>query len=122
MRQARADEARLAYRKSVLAALRDVEDALTRLASSRRRLDEFQRVAQAALEESDIAAVQYRHGLASATDMLAARQTLQAAEDGELQAQAAAAQDVVALYKALGGGWDERRDRIEGEGTRGQAN
>ena len=122
LRQARADEARLAYRRTVLAALRDVEDALTRLASSRRRLDEFQRVAQAALEESDIAAVQYRHGLASATDMLAARQALQAAEDGELQAQAAAAQDVVALYKALGGGWDERRDRIEGEGTRGQAN
>ena len=122
LRQAQADEARLAYRKTVLAALRDVEDALTRLASSRRRLDEFQRVARAALEESDIAAVQYRHGLASATEMLAARQTLQSAEDGELQAQAAAAQDVVALYKALGGGWDERRDRIEGEGTRGQAN
>jgi outer membrane protein TolC len=31
------------------------------------------------------------------------------AQDTQAQAEAAAAQDMVALYKALGGGWDERR-------------
>jgi NodT family efflux transporter outer membrane factor (OMF) lipoprotein len=108
-RQAQADEAVLAYRKAVFSALRDVEDALDRLGADRRRLDELTAAALIARDQADSAAVRYRNGLTPAGDMLAARQTWQAARDGQIQAEAAAAQDVVALYKALGGGWDARR-------------
>ena len=120
LRQAQADEAVLGYRKAVLAALRDVEDALTRLDADRRRLGAMHVASQAAHEEADTAAVQYRHGLIPASDMLAARQTWQTSEDVELQAAAASTQDTVALYKALGGGWDERRGPIEEDTTSGQ--
>jgi NodT family efflux transporter outer membrane factor (OMF) lipoprotein len=120
LRQARADEAALAYRKTVLGALRDVEDALTRLDASRHRLAELQSAAHAAQDEAEAAATLYRNGLTPAPDMLAARQAWQAAQDVELQASAASAQDVVALYKALGGGWDPRREPIEEDAPRGQ--
>jgi outer membrane protein, multidrug efflux system len=43
------------------------------------------------------------------TDVLQARQTWLIARDAQAQAEAAAVQDQVALYKALGGGWDDRR-------------
>ncbi len=106
LRQAQADEAALAYRRAVLAALRDVEDALARLAADQRRAGALAQAVQAARDEADTADVQQRHGLVPATEALLAHGTLQGARDAALQAEAACAQDVVALYKALGGGWD----------------
>jgi NodT family efflux transporter outer membrane factor (OMF) lipoprotein len=115
LRQAQAEEAVLAYRKTVVSALRDVEDGLTRLAADRRRVGQYQASALAAQDAADTAQVQFRNGLIPAADMLTARQTWQSARDAQVQAEAAAAQDMVALYKALGGGWDERRSSIEQE-------
>jgi NodT family efflux transporter outer membrane factor (OMF) lipoprotein len=109
LRQARADELYAGYAKTVLVALRDVEDGLSRLAADRRRLAQLDAVAVAARDEFDTAAVRYRNGLITAPEMLTAKLTWQAARDAQIQTQAAAAQDMVSLYKALGGGWDERR-------------
>jgi outer membrane protein TolC len=109
LRQAQADEALQAYRGAILTALRDVEDALTRLQADRQRLEQLTSVAHSAQEDADSAAVRYRHGLVAATDLLAAQQTSQQASDAQVQAEASAAQDVVALYKALGGGWGSQR-------------
>lgn len=113
LRQAQAEEATLAYRKAVFTGLREVEDALTRLAADRRRLGQYQASTKAAQDEAGTAEVQYRNGLIAAADMLTARQAWQTAADAQVQAEAAAAQDMVALYKALGGGWDERRDPVQ---------
>jgi len=118
LRQAQADEAALAYRGVVLHALRDVEDALTRLDADRRREGDLREAAGAAREAADSAGVGYRQGLVAASAMLSARQGLQAAEDAALQSQATSAQDVVALYKALGGGWDVRRYAEERDDSR----
>ncbi|HEX3887170.1 MAG TPA: efflux transporter outer membrane subunit [Phenylobacterium sp.] len=120
LRQAQADEAAAAYRKTVFAALRDVEDGLTRLDADRRRLSQFKAAAAAAQDEADAAAVRYRNGLIAAGDMLTARLTWQTARDAQVQAEAAAAQDIVALYKALGGGWDERRTLTQEDQPSGQ--
>lgn len=110
LREAQRDEAALGYRKAVFAALRDVEDALTRLAADRDRLDHLRAVASAAQDEAQSADVRFRNGLIPTADRLAARQVWWTAQDAQTQAEAAAAQDMVALYKALGGGWDERRN------------
>jgi NodT family efflux transporter outer membrane factor (OMF) lipoprotein len=117
-RQSQADEAALAYRKSVLTALQDVEDALTRLRADRLRLSDLRASAVAAQDQADSAAVRYRNGLTPAADVLAARQTWRTDADAEAQAEASAAQDMVALYKALGGGWDERRSSNQGDEAR----
>jgi NodT family efflux transporter outer membrane factor (OMF) lipoprotein len=110
LRQAQAEEAEFAYRKAVFSSLRDVEDALTRLAADRRRLGPFQASARAAQDEADTAQVQYRNGLIAAADMLTAREAWRTAADAQVQAEGAAAQDMVSLYKALGGGWDDHRN------------
>lgn len=120
LRGAQADEALLAYQSDVLTALRDVEDALTRLDADRRRTDRLSASADAARDAADTTRVRYRHGLIAFTDVLETQQAWLSARDALVQAQAAAAQDVVALYKALGGGWDERRAQTEGEGVDGR--
>lgn len=122
LRQARADELAAAYSKAVLGALRDVEDGLTRLDADRRKLAELEATVAAARDEAEEASVRRRNGLDPAPALLAARLTLQAAGDARLQAQAAAAQDMIALYKALGGGWDERRLSTDEEQASGPAN
>jgi NodT family efflux transporter outer membrane factor (OMF) lipoprotein len=107
VRQEQVDQAVLEYRKAVLSALRDVEDSLSRLEAQRRKLDQLRAAALAAQDEADTATVRYHNGLTPAGDMLAARQTWQLARDAQIQAETDAVQDTVALYKALGGGWDE---------------
>jgi outer membrane protein TolC len=109
LREAQAQEALLAYQAAVLGALREVEDALTRLAADRRKVGELRASAAAAEDAADTARVRQRNGLVPMAEVLQARRTWLADRDALAQAEAAAAQDEVALYKALGGGWDERR-------------
>ena len=109
LRQTQANEALIAYEAAIVGALRDVEDALTRLDADRRRIAELRDSAAAAQDAADTAQVRQRHGLVPMTEVLEAHQSWLADRDALAQAEAAAAQDEIALYKALGGGWDERR-------------
>lgn len=109
LREAQAQEALAAYDAQVLTALKDVEDALSRLDADRRRLVQLRAAEAAARDAADTTAVRYRNGLIPFLDVLEARRSWLSAQDSLAQAEAAAAQDSVALYKALGGGWDERR-------------
>ncbi|MDB6089569.1 MAG: Fis family transcriptional regulator [Gammaproteobacteria bacterium] len=99
-------QAYLAYRKSVLAALQDAEDALTRYAAEQRRLISLQDSQAAASSSLHIAAEQYRAGLVTFINVLTASATLLNARDQVAQSQQTLAQNLVSLYKALGGGWN----------------
>jgi NodT family efflux transporter outer membrane factor (OMF) lipoprotein len=119
LRQAQVDEAIIVYRKDVLSALRDVEDALTRLDSDRRRLEQFQISTRATRDAADSADVRFRRGLIAETESLTARDAWQSASDAEVQIETSVAQDTVALFKALGGGWQtsnpENEEKQDGE-------
>jgi NodT family efflux transporter outer membrane factor (OMF) lipoprotein len=108
---AQADErqrrAVLDYRKAMLGGLKDVEDALARLDADRRRCADLEAAVLQAQGARAIALDQYRAGTANYTGVLAAEQGLHQAEDQLTQTRAAEAEDAVALYKALGGGWSE---------------
>jgi NodT family efflux transporter outer membrane factor (OMF) lipoprotein len=106
LRRAQAREAALAYQAVVLAALRDVEDALSRLQADRDRERQLAAGEAAARDAASTAQVRARAGLTNALEALDARVGELAASDSLAQAQAARRQDLVALYKALGGGWD----------------
>jgi outer membrane protein, multidrug efflux system len=103
----RAQQALLTYRKTVLTALQDVEDALANYAAEQQRLAALQRSLRAARAASDVARQQYRSGLVTFTTVLNAEAALNTAEDQTAQSNAAVTRDLVALYKALGGGWRE---------------
>jgi outer membrane protein TolC len=109
LRRAQADEALLAYQAVVLGALREVEDALTRVAADRRKAEALRASVAAAQDAADTARVRQRNGLVPMAEVLRASQASLADRDALAQAEAAMQQDEVALYKALGGGWDARR-------------
>ena len=104
--KAREQQAALAYEKAVLAALGDAERALS---DYRLGLDAVQRQ-QAALEAARRsyahAQARYAAGDIALSDLLGEERVLRDAEDGQVPAHTAAAIDLVALFKALGGGWD----------------
>jgi multidrug efflux system outer membrane protein len=108
-RQARAarDEAALRYRQSALIALRDVSDAL----SSRERLAEVrgQRARQVTSLEAAVklSSERYAAGKASYYEILEAQQQLFPAELNLARTERDQLLAIVALYKALGGGWQD---------------
>ena len=112
---ARQTEALLAYRKTVLVGLQEVEDALSRYqADSERTVAAVQALAHARAAES-LAGDRQAAGLTDQAPVLQARQAVIQAEDEQAQAEAARADDVVALYRALGGGWQDQ-DKAQGRG------
>jgi multidrug efflux system outer membrane protein len=107
LREAQAQDAVIAYRKTVLTALRDVEDALSRLAADRVRVERLTESSALARDADETAQVRYRNGLTTFIDVIEARSTAISARDALVQAQAAVLLDIAALHKALGGGWDD---------------
>jgi NodT family efflux transporter outer membrane factor (OMF) lipoprotein len=98
-------QADLAYRAAILAGLRDVEDALARLNSEEARRAQLDQAVTAAADSLAIAQDQYRVGLVTFINVYQAETALLNARDQLAQSSSAAASDLVALYKALGGGW-----------------
>jgi multidrug efflux system outer membrane protein len=88
-----------------LNALKDVEDALVELRSSRERQATLARAAEAASNAALLATQQYGGGLVDFQTVLQTQRTQLALQDSLASAQADAAIAHVRLYKALGGGW-----------------
>ena len=95
------------YEKAIQSAFREVQDAL----AGRATLGEQARaqLAQANAEQVrfNLADLRYRNGAASYLDVLDAQRSLFAAQQAVVQVQAAQVQNLVTLYKVLGGGWSE---------------
>lgn len=107
---ARQEQALLAYRRTVLVALRDVEDALGRYAEGERRLEALEQALESARQAERLARVRYGNGLVSLSDVLAVQARRIATEEQAVETRGTRARDLVALYKALGGGWDAEPD------------
>ena len=100
-----AGQAEVAYRQAVLAALREVEDALSRYTAEESRRTSLAQSVDAARNSLKIAQDQYRTGFVTFINVLSAENALLEAEDQLTQSNAQVATDLVAIYKALGGGW-----------------
>jgi multidrug efflux system outer membrane protein len=109
----RQEQALLAYRKSVLIALQDTEDSLSRYAAERDRREALAQAVNRARAAEGLARDQYRAGLTTYAAVLSAQGALLTAEDQLAASDGALNQDVVSLYKALGGGWSDQ-DHLEG--------
>ncbi|GAB1391284.1 MAG: transporter [Rubrivivax sp.] len=103
--QAALDAARLDWQAAVLAAARDVEDALSALASARERETTLQRAARAADEAARLARIGYETGISDFLNLLDAERSASSAAEAWVSAQSDLAASHIRLYKALGGGW-----------------
>ncbi|MDT7928043.1 efflux transporter outer membrane subunit [Tepidimonas sp.] len=108
--EAAIEQARAALQGVLLAALRDVENALVALAADRERLGHLQAAVAAAAEAEALASQRYRAGLIDYRTLLDAQRTLLSLQGELAAARTAWATDHVRLIKALGGGWAPTAD------------
>jgi NodT family efflux transporter outer membrane factor (OMF) lipoprotein len=95
------------YRKTVLTAFQEVEDALTAVHAADMRASELRTAMTQARKAYDIAQKRYDVGTIDFQTLLDTQNALLSAEDNYAQARLARLQAAVTLYKALGGGWSE---------------
>jgi NodT family efflux transporter outer membrane factor (OMF) lipoprotein len=100
-------EAALSYRATVLNALREVEDALVTYRVDRASRDLLQDTLDSAQVTWDLARNQYDHGLASFINVLNAESAVLTDRQALVQANVQLVNDIVSLYRALGGGWEK---------------
>src|ERR1700722_6956031 len=107
---AREEQALYAYRKTVLTALAEVEDSLVAYAKERTRHQALAASAQDFKLSEMLARERYEEGYDSYLDVVDAQRSLYAAQDSLAQSDQQLIDDLIAIYKALGGGWgmDER--------------
>ena len=97
------DEDLAAYRAAFLTALEDVENALSGSYAQQERLALLVQAEAAARQSLDLARELYAKGLTGFLDVLTAQETLYTAQDNLDQCRAELLNQVIALYKALGG-------------------
>jgi multidrug efflux system outer membrane protein len=95
------------YEKAIQSAFREVQDALAGRATLGEQASAQLAQANAEQIRFRLADLRYRSGAASYLDVLDAQRSLFAAQQAVVQVQAAQVQNLVTLYKALGGGWTE---------------
>ncbi|MDR0576987.1 MAG: efflux transporter outer membrane subunit [Candidatus Accumulibacter sp.] len=99
------EQAFVAWEKSLLVALEDVENAMSAYVNGRERIDARRRAAEAAAAAASLAGAQYQAGLVDFQRVLESERARLSAQDGLISAEADAITAVIRLYKALGGGW-----------------
>ncbi|PTS73842.1 Fis family transcriptional regulator, partial [Sphingomonas sp. HMWF008] len=101
------EQAYLRYKTTVLGALRDVEDPLARIDAERRRNDALKRAVADAETTTRAVDAQYRTGFVAQNALIDAQVAVLSAREQLVASDAQLRLDTVALFKAIGGGWDE---------------
>lgn len=104
--EARVAAAKSSYEETVLTAFREVESALVAVDRGRARVEELVRLSASAREAADIARRDYARGILDQLVVLDAQRQANRADMLLAEGRASLGVRVVALYKALGGGWE----------------
>ena len=102
--EAKQQEAYLAYQKAVLEALQETETAMTRYLHEEIRRQTLSRAVADLREAVRLSQLRYHEGAVSFLDVLDAQRALYAGEIELARSEAEASTDLIAVYKALGGG------------------
>lgn len=102
------------YRQTVLGAFAQVADTLRALEHDAEALQAQSQALSAAQEALRLVQANYQAGIANYLQVLVADNQYYQARIGYLQAQAQRLQDTVALFVALGGGWWNAEEKVQG--------
>ena len=100
-----AKQAYYVYQKTILAAVQNTEDALSRYKAEQQRLVALERAEAAVRASTAIAAQQFRVGAVTYVNVLVAQANELTVRDQMVEGRQIFATDLISLYKALGGGW-----------------
>jgi multidrug efflux system outer membrane protein len=103
--EAGTNSALAAYEAAVLNALEDTENSLVSYGESQRREETLARAATQSTTAARLARQRFEGGLSDFLSVLQAERDALAAEDSLAQGRTQTATSLIAVYKALGGGW-----------------
>ena len=103
----------LIYQKTVLTALQDVENALITYSKEHERRKALVNAVAANRKAVDLATQLYTQGQTDFLNVLDAQRSLFVSEDSLVQSTRNLSTDLVALYKALGGGWENEEAKTD---------
>ena len=115
LRKQQQQEAAVNYQRTVLQAWHDVDNALIAYQDEQRRRDQLELSVRADQQALSLAQDQYRSGLSDFLNVLDAERSLLNAEQQYADSTTTVSTDLVALYKALGGGWESTYPRLEAD-------
>ena len=96
----------VAYKKTILVAVEEVDDAIKLLRAQQQRLRELSVALEQSKRAVTLATDRYETGLTDFLNVLDAERQEFAIEDQEAVAEEAVVLQYISLYKALGGGWE----------------
>ncbi|MBS1071560.1 efflux transporter outer membrane subunit [Gluconobacter cerinus] len=96
------------YEKTVQTAFREVSDALTARETYTAQQQHMQSLVDQSQKAYDLAKMRYDAGIDSYLTTLEQQRTLYQAQQNAILVQAARFQNLVTLYRALGGGWSQK--------------
>lgn len=97
----------LGYRQVVLKAVGEVQTALTNYDGSRRAMNDYRAGLGDVTRAYELALSRYKAGTLDLTQLLQFAQVVLDAQNGLAQATGQTAQNLVELYRSLGGGWED---------------
>ena len=106
LKKAQQKEAALAYRKTVLRAWQEVDNALSAYQAEQLRNDKLRETVNSNQQSVFLAQEQYREGLQTFINVLDAERRLLQSQDDLVKSTTRISTNLVQLYKALGGGWE----------------
>ncbi len=110
VQDAQFQQAVLNYQNTVLAAQQEVENGLVSFADEQSALISLNQAATSARRSTDLAVIQYKGGQTDYTTVLTAQQQELNVENAVASTKGNVALGLVAVYRALGGGWEIRGD------------
>lgn len=114
MEDARFRQAILGYQEAVLRAAEEAEDMITAFLMEQRRLRALEQATEATAQASQLAVAQYQQGLIDFQRVIDSQRALVQQQDALAESRGKVALNLIGVYKALGGGWEMRRNPTHG--------
>jgi len=114
MEDARFRQAILGYQETVLRAAEEAEDMITAYLMEQRRLRALEQATEATAQASQLAVAQYQQGLIDFQRVIDSQRALVQQQDALAESRGKVALNLIGVYKALGGGWEMRRNPSAG--------
>lgn len=106
VKKAQTEQSLLTYHKTVLAAFSEVDSALEALAREQQRTRPLANAAESDRRALRISTDLYKEGQTPFLNVLTAQRAIYSSEDAIVQSRRNVVANVIAIYKALGGGWE----------------
>jgi outer membrane protein TolC len=112
VQDARLQQALVNYHETVLQAARETENAMAGFIGAREQVVILEKAVTAAKRSTELSTLRYKEGFSEYQRVLDSQQSLFVQEQRYIANQGNAVSNLVALYKALGGGWENRDEQL----------